>query len=173
MFIAVFFLWMASLISCSDEDIQISSDQEIFFEVNYVNYAWGKQFKGLIIDKDGQVRTYTNPVKWNPTDAGTEVPLSQIQENISNTVLSSANVKSDLQNYTSKINSLTDSEYSKPISGGADRGITSFYAYRYDKEKRIYKPLLLSQTGDIETYNKDKSAVEITKWLTGVLAKVY
>lgn len=177
LFTAILFLITTSLSSCSDQDINkstVQTDQQVFFEVSYINQAWGKQFKGFIINKDGQIRTYDNPAKWNSTDGKTGLTLSQIQENIAGTVLSKTNVSTaDLQNYTAKISSIAGSEFTKPVSGGADRGITSFYAYRYDQDKKVYTPVLLSQTGDVETYNKDKSAVDISTWLTGILAKVY
>jgi len=174
MFAAIFFLLITSLTSCNEDNIQLSTDQDIFFEVSHINYAWGKQFKGFIVEKDGKIRTYTNPVKWNAANETAGLSLTQVQENISNTVVSPASISMDeLKTYTSKINLITGSEFSKPQSGGADRGITSFYAYRFDLEKQIYIPVLLSQTGDMETYNKDKSAIEISAWLSGLLAKVY
>jgi len=172
--ILIFIIFVfTSLISCSDDDIQKSDGQEIFFEVTYVNHAWVDQFKGFVIDKEGKIRTYENPVKWNSTDGKTGITLSQIQENISQTKLSSTSISTaDLQNYIAKISSISGSEFTKPVSGGADRGITSFYAYRYDQDKQIYMPVLLSQTGDFETYNKDKSAIDISTWLTEILARV-
>ena len=64
----IFLLITTSLSACNQETIETSTDQEIFFEVNHINFAWGKQFRGFLIDKSGQIRTYDNPVKWNIID---------------------------------------------------------------------------------------------------------
>ena len=170
----IFFLIIASLSGCDQDSIEVSTDQEVFFEVSYINFAWGKQFKGFLINKDGQIRTYDKPVKWNTIDGKNGLSLTQLEENISNTVASTTTISAaDLKSYSSKISLITNSEFTKPVSAGADRGITSFYAYRYDPDKQVYTPVLLSQIGDTETYNTDKSAVEISTWLTGILAKIY
>ena len=169
----ILLLIITSLSACNEETIETSADQEVLFEVNYVNFAWGKQFKGFLIQKNGQIRTYDNPLKWNIIDGKGGLTLSQIQENISQTKLSSTRISAaDLENYVGKVGLISGSEFTKPVSGGADRGITSFYTYRYDNDKQVYMPVLLSQTGDVETYNKDKSAMDISTWLTEILAKV-
>ena len=170
----IFILIITLFSACNQETIETSTNQEILFEVNHVNFAWGKQFRGLLIDKNGQIMTYDNPVKWNLIDGKDGLTLNQIKENISNTVISKTKVSAaDLQNYASKMNAMASQDFTKPVSGGADRGITSFYAYRYDADKQIYTPVLLSQIGDLETYNTDKSAVEISSWLKEILAKVF
>ena len=50
--------------ACSNEEFPVPDDQEIFFEVNYVNYAWGFQNDGFLIDKMGRVRTFDKPKEW-------------------------------------------------------------------------------------------------------------
>jgi hypothetical protein len=97
-----------------------------------------------------------------------------MEENLSNATLSSVEAsKEDIENLASKIPSLSDLSYTKPVSLGADQGATSFYAYKYDAQKMTFKPVLLSQTGDWQTYNKDKSAIEISTWLAGISKDVF
>ena len=61
----LFFTLLAALsVSCSD-DVEIANEQEVYFEIHYVNQAWGNQFKGILISKDGRVRTYDKPGNWN------------------------------------------------------------------------------------------------------------
>jgi hypothetical protein len=168
---AIVFVIIASLSNCDQKSIEQSDDQEIFFEVSYTNQAWVDQFKGFVIDKEGRIKTYNNPPKWYKAAEVTELKPAQITENISQTIVSPVRVP-DLKNFASKIDSIKGSEFSRPVSGGADRGITLFYAYRYDQKKQVYTPVLLSQTGNIETHRTDPSAMEISAWLTGILAKV-
>jgi hypothetical protein len=167
-------LSFSALAGCDSVDTVNAGEQQIYFEVSYANNAWGNQFRGFIIDRDGKIRRYDNPVKWNPANATMTLSSGQIKENILNTTLSPVSiVDTDLQNFISKSASVSDTSYSKPISGGADRGITSYYLYRYDQETKTYHSVLIRQTGDIETFNKDKSAIEISDWLSEIAGKVY
>lgn len=171
---AVLLLSFFAFVGCDEGTVEGSTEQQIYFEVSYTNSAWGKQFKGFIIDRDGQIRLYENPAKWNQVNGKNGLTLGQIKENILNTTRASTSIPAaDLKNYISKSITIGDSAFSKPVSGGADRGITSFYVYHYDKETQVYKSVLINQTGDIETFNKDKSAVEVSTWLSTVLAQVY
>ena len=173
-FSAILFISLFAFVGCDEGTVEGSTEQQIYFEVSYSNSAWGKQFKGFIIDRDGQIRLYEKPAKWNQASGKTGLTSDQIKENLLNTTLASTSIAVvDLKNYVSKSITISDSAFSKPISGGADRGITSYYIYTYDKETQVYKSVLISQTGDIETYNKDKSAIEVSTWLSTVVDQVY
>ncbi len=163
-----------SLGACSDDSEQIATGQNIYFEVNYVNFAWGKQFKGILIDKDGKIRTYDKPTKWNIVSEKTELSVSQMEENIASATLSEKTVSlSELKENIARISTIVPGNFSKPVNGGADRGTTSFFAYRYDEARSVYIPVLLGETGDLEVSSMDKSSTEISAWLNGILAKVY
>ena len=159
---------------CEDTKIEDQKDPEVFFEVSYANTAWGRQFKGLIIDNEGKIKTYDNPPKWNKALDKNGLTQEQLDENLASSSISSITLsEADFHNYASKVAILSDTAYTKPAIGGVDRGITSFYAYRFDATKMTYKPILLSETGDLEKHNKDKNAKEISEWLTKVLDDVY
>jgi len=160
--------------ACSDDTVQMADGQDVYFEVSYMNMAWGKQFKGFLIDKDGKIRTYDKPAKWNSVTEKTELSAAQMKENVANTVVSDKVVSAtELKENIAKANDAVSGTLSKPTSGGADRGTTSYYVYRFDAAKLTYVPILLSQTGDWEIANQNKSAVEISAWLSAILAKVY
>ena len=164
----------SSLGACSDDSGQIATKQNIYFEVTYINFAWGKQFKGILIDKDGKIRTYDKPAKWNTASEKTELSVTQMEENVANTTLSVKTVSTtELKENIGKINAIAAGNFSKPVNGGADRGTTSFFAYRYDEARSVYIPVLLGETGDLEVSSMDKSSIEISAWLNGILAKVY
>lgn len=163
------------LAACSDDDTaQEPKGQEIYFEVVYTNAAWGKQFKGLLIDKDGKLHTYDKPAKWNITDGKAGISETQMKENIANTTLSDKTVsKQELSDNVAKVSAIKGTEFSKPIRVGADIGTTSYFAYQFDASDLTYKPILLSYTGDTESHNTDGSAVAVSAWLKTVLDLVY
>ncbi|TDE11981.1 hypothetical protein [Dyadobacter psychrotolerans] len=159
--------------ACDDNMVKPVSDQEVYFEVSYTNFAWGEQFRGFLIDKDGKIKTYDKPAQWNKVTEKSGLSVAQLKENLSNSVNTDKSVSmAELKENISKISSIGNS-FSKPVAKGADQGQTLFYAYRYDAEKLIYTPILLSQTGDVESHNTDAAAIELSAWLAGVLAKVY
>ena len=49
------------------------------FQLEYVNYAWGYQHNGFIIDNEGNVLTYSNPENWNFPDKDFSLTESQVQ----------------------------------------------------------------------------------------------
>lgn len=166
-------LLLMSFSGCSD-DITVSDQQEVFFEVNYSNQAWGYQFKGFLIDKDGRVRTYDKPDKWNNELNAVSFTAEDLAANLSKTTLSSYLVPAaDLSKYISQSAQVGDSDFTEPHSVGADGGATSFYIYRYDASSKVYKAILLKQIGDVEIFNKDTDAKAIADWLTTVSSEVY
>lgn len=174
------FLLLSALFGCAEQDIDntseaIVSSQEIYFEVSHVNGAWGGSHEGFLIDKTGAVRTYSNPAVWNVAkdyEKGALTP-KQIKENITETVISNVTVDAaQFKTLTGKIPVLSTSTYTKRIQIGADMGQTNFYAYRYDAKAEGYVPVLLSETGDWQSHNTDKSAIEISEWLQSIRAKI-
>ena len=61
----------------------INEKQKILFQFEYVNYAWGYQHSGFIIDNEGNVLTYENPENWNFQDNNHNLSEIQVSENIS------------------------------------------------------------------------------------------
>jgi hypothetical protein len=57
---------------------------------------------------------------------------------------------------------------SKPESRGADMGAISYCCYWFDELKGKYKYVLLSQTGDVYTYNTSKSSKRLDQWLKSI-----
>jgi len=160
-------------VSCSD-DVVVANEQEIYFEIHYTNQAWGNQFKGFLIDKDGQVRTYDQPGSWNDIVLKSTISKQEMDANISQTTLSSTKVAAaDLDKYTIASRKITGDNFSKPANGGADLGLTRFYAYTYDADKKTYSAVLLRQIGNVVIHNQDANAKDVADWLTKVMDEVY
>ncbi|HWV29901.1 MAG TPA: hypothetical protein VN038_09625 [Dyadobacter sp.] len=157
-----------ALPACSDDEISVSDEQEILFEVNYVNYAWGFQNTGFLIDKTGRVRTYDKPKDWKFAEDG-PFTVAEMDERVSKTTVSKYTVPAnELSQYVSKMRQVSDKEFTKPVNAGADMGASAYYVYRYDTGSKTYQAVLLQSVGDNNVYNKDSDAKQIADWLVKV-----
>ena len=164
---------MPFLGSCDQREVPVPAEQEILFEVYYINYAWGKQHNGFLIDKNGNIKTYKNPEDWNFPSADKEISADQIAKNLTKTTLASTKIsQEELNDYASRIYTIDQTKLSKPENVGADMGESIFATYNYDAEKQTYKQVLISKSGDWKTENKDKSAQEIKNWLSDIRKKI-
>ncbi|WP_143061737.1 hypothetical protein [Dyadobacter sp. SG02] len=157
-----------ALPACSDEEIPVSDEQEILFEVDYVNYAWGFQNNGFLIDKSGRVYTYDKPKDWKFASSG-PFTATEMNDRISKTKLAGYTVPAnELSQYVNKLRHVSDKEFTDPAQVGADMGGSSYYVYRYDPASKTYNAVLLQSVGDVNVYNKDSDAKEIADWLVKV-----
>jgi hypothetical protein len=153
---------------CSDEEFPVPDDQEIFFEVNYVNYAWGFQNDGLLIDKLGRVRTFNNPKDWKFAEPG-PLTVAEMDERLAKTAVAKYTVPAnELAQYINKMKRVSDKDFTEPLNRGADMGGSAYYVYRYDSGSKTYHAVLLQSVGDNDVYNKDSDAKEIAEWLVKV-----
>ncbi len=157
-----------ALPACSDEEITVSDEQEILFEVNYVNYAWGFQNNGFLIDKMGRVRTFDKPKDWKFAPDG-PFTVAEMDDRISKTKISSYTVPAnELSQYVNKLRRVSDKDFTEPANVGADMGASAYYVYRYDSGSKTYHAVLLQSVGDSNVYNKDTDAKDIAEWLVKV-----
>ncbi|GAA4445077.1 hypothetical protein GCM10023091_36120 [Ravibacter arvi] len=160
--------------SCDDEKIgDIVKQQALYFEVNHINFAWGYNHGGYLIDSLGRVLTYKVEEKpatdIRETDTFTK---ARIEEKLSNSTVSAFALPArELSEKAAQIYKITGNKFSKTVQIGADQGVTSFYAYRYDPREKTYTRVLLSRRGDIAFYNTDSDARELTKWIESVLQR--
>jgi len=159
-------------LGCSGDEITVSDEQEILFEVNYVNYAWGFQNNGFLIDKKGLVRTFDKPKDWKFADSG---PLSaaEMDERLSKTTLVNYTVPAgELAQSIDKLKRVSDARFSEPSSRGADMGASAYYIYRYDPGQKIYTAVLLQSVGDNDVFNLDPDAKALSEWLVKVAQEI-
>lgn len=157
---------------CSGEEITVSDEQEILFEVDYVNYAWGFQNNGFMIDKMGRVRTYDKPKDWKFASSG-PLTAAEMDERLAKTTLANYTVPgSELAQYINKLKRVSDRHFTEPVNAGADMGGSSYYVYRYDADSKAYNAVLLQSVGDVNVYNKDSEAKEIAEWLVKVRQEI-
>lgn len=168
-----FSTWALLSVSCSD-DVVVSNEQEVYFEIHYTNQAWGTQFKGFLIDKQGQVRTYDKPAGWNDIEGKSTLSKEKMEANIGQTTISSTKITpAELDQHIDTSRKIAGDSFSKPANGGADLGLTRFYSYTYNADQKTYTAVLLRQTGNVIIHNQDPNAKEVADWLTKVMDEVY
>jgi hypothetical protein len=154
---------------CQPDEAPVPQEQEVLFEVYSINFVWGKQHGGFIIDKNGSIKVFTNPAKWNFPTADNELSAEEMAENLNNSALSSTSIPMrEVQEYASKIYTVDPNKLSKRVSEGADMGARVMLMYRYNPSSKTYQQVILSETGDWNAENSDKHAKQIKEWLQGI-----
>jgi len=145
---------------------ELTEGQEIYFERSYINNAWVHQHSGFLIDKDGQIRLFSQPVNWHFPNEDSRVTDNEILENMQQTeIVASYRIEMDiLKQYAKKIASVRENDYTE-YQAMADAGASINACYLYDKKTQTYKQIVLSQTGDWVRINNHPVAKEIDEWL--------
>lgn len=146
-----------------------NDQQEYFFDVYYINHAWGFSLGGFMIDKDGNIFAY----KWSMIKDGVwkyndNKNLSEDELNKKFNVGKELRGKVDKKVFREKAKSIylipLDS-YSPKVSSGADMGAFRYSCYRYDNDKKTYYEVVLKETGDVSYYNTSDKAEDLIAWL--------
>ncbi|MCU0409100.1 MAG: hypothetical protein MUD02_09155 [Bacteroidales bacterium] len=151
----------------------INESQAILFQYDYINYAWGYQHKGFLIDNTGNIYTYDNPGDWKFPGNNRELSESDLASNLSGCTLSELKISQlELQKYSSYIKNISQSEVSAAKNTGADGGTAEYLCYRYSETSGIYKGILVKMEGDFTAENLNLHAKKVTQWLKDVSARL-
>jgi hypothetical protein len=175
-YLFIFGIMIFSLTRCekNEDDPYIpDNNQRIIFQCEYINYAWGYQHVGWIIDSSGSVYCYNNPEVWYYTDSLGLINSTEMDSNLLRT--DSICYKIDKVELTSKIaliKKASKGNISEQVNEMFDAGATTFYTYIYDEETKSYKQILLKQTGDWRIDNTSTEAVELYEWLSKLFNQI-
>ena len=164
----IIYIFFIILLSGCEKEYNSLSDiqQEVLFQVDYVNAAWGYQHFGSFIDKTGQVRTYDLPSSWNFPDEDGYISLTDMNENIDQLVDSDCTIEDDvLLKYFNKLVRAEEGKVTEPTTRGADMGATIYSGFVFDFQRNSYKQVLLRQVGDMYIENTSREAEQIYNWL--------
>lgn len=151
------------------KDHTVSQGQKILFQQEHVNYAWGYQHYGFIIDGEGNVLTYDNPDKWNFPDKNNSLTDLQVNENISLCKLTGRKIpKAELQKYANYINLIASSKVTAPKHAAADMGSLVYYCYQYSESSSAYKVATIKMEGDIECENLNFFSKRVVAWMKDI-----
>ena len=117
------------IISCKKHSNSIDN-KEILFQYEYINYAWGYQHYGYIIDNQGNVLTYNNPENWNFTGKDQTLTEEQVIQNISLCTHSGKKItKQELQKYSGFIKNISSYQaLSSKYASGCRFSVFAFHA---------------------------------------------
>ncbi|HUX55497.1 MAG TPA: hypothetical protein VMV77_00865 [Bacteroidales bacterium] len=156
------------LTGCKKDHI-ISDKQTILFQFEYVNYAWGYQHNGIIINNAGNILTYSNPDGWNFPDNDLILDESQVTENISKCMLNSKRIpKDELQKYSNYIKNIASSKVTALKNVAADAGSSEFICYQFSENTKTYKGYLIKMEGDFTCENLNFYSKKVVAWIKDI-----
>jgi hypothetical protein len=165
--VKIFFITLLCLTSAGcKKAYNISNKQEILFQFDYVNYAWGYQHNGFIITKEGEVLTYNNPEVWNFPDKDFSLTIEEVNENIGYCLNSGKKIsKAELQKYSNYIKNIASSKVTAPKNVAADAGSTEFICYQFSENTGIYKGYIIKTEGDFRSENLNFYSKKVVLWM--------
>jgi len=149
-----------------EDDFLINPDQEIYFQVVGLNYAWIFRHAGWMIDSAGAVRGYNLPKVWNWVDSLGYITNSKMKENIEQLDTTFTKIERDtLEKYINKIYKASKGPITDPVTQMFDAGTARYTAYLYNSRTQKYKEVIIKQIGDQFIDNKSLEANQIYNWL--------
>jgi hypothetical protein len=143
-----------------------NENKEILFQYEYINYAWGYQHKGFIIDNQGNVLTYNNPESWNFPDKDLMLTEEQVSQNIILCTHSGEKInESDLRRYSGYIKNISSSQVTAMKNVAADAGSSEFMCYLYSGSTGKYKKYLIKMEGDFTCENLNFYSKKVVTWM--------
>jgi len=157
---------MVVLVACEKEVYNAPEDQPFYFEYHYINYAWGFQENGWLIDREGNIRSFSQPEDYRLGLIGAFLSLEDLEHNLglTDSIVGTVEV-GELKKYKNYIPAAADGEIGEASSIAADAGTSVLSCYMYDPEMNAYQYVFLAQSGDWEQFNLSGDAEKIVDWL--------
>lgn len=173
----LFFIIIISflIISCKKDDsvtIQCSLSFGIVFQHEYINYAWGYQHHGWVIDSSGYIRSFSMPHIWHFPDTNGILTRNEMHENMLQLDSTHNRVNHDtLLKYFKLLIKAQNGKISEPRNEMYDAGVAEYAGFLYDTSTDKYKKVFIQQWGDFCTENESEEAKQIYSWLLRVDTK--
>ncbi len=140
----------------------------VVFSGGHINFAWGYQDTGFLIDADGKVFLYDNKCRGPRYRSGDEPTTDEL---IRDSFTMTKFVKTiDPKQFTTMKKLVTKAAEGKISKRHTayDAGSSSFTAYVYDKQNGTYTKVNLGSSGDFKTTNDSPAANTLKAWLQEV-----
>jgi hypothetical protein len=158
----------AVLLSCNKKN-PYDLKQEIFFQYDYENYAWGYRHNGFIIDNEGKVLTYENPEVWNYPDNNFVLTSNQVHENLQKCKYSGITIPADLlKKYAAYIKNISSSKVTALKNVAADAGTLQYICFTHSEDTDCYKGSLIKMEGDFTCENLNFYSKKVSLWLKSI-----
>ena len=141
----------------------------LIFQVEYTNHAWGYSHNGWMMDGSGLVKRFQKDAPWVFPDSLGYISETDMQKNLNvcDSVLEHISYY-ELSRYSSKAISCVDGPMTTPKNTMADAGEHIYAFYRYEADRKRYKRVVLSMTGDWSQENLAPNAKEIVDWMMNI-----
>lgn len=156
--------------SCTKEhdNLQLNLNFEkdtVYFQFEYLNYAWGYQHYGLIIDQQGNIYDYNKPDNWNfPED--NQISLNDFKDNLTNAQVRLTQIpESELTQMVILAHAAKNGELTEVKYVMADAGEDTYSVYMATNGEQTLTKYLLQMRGDLYQKNTSAAADTITNWL--------
>jgi hypothetical protein len=144
--------------------------------IEYVNFAWGYQRKGAVLDSEGHLWRYdfkgspaSLPNPWQPKDL-TALTEEELSVRYNGAVDTGKRVdRADIAHRLPAIVHASKARPTEPRQAGADMGSHTVYCLARNELAGTYRQVLIDQKGDFESTNPSPAAKELAGWLAGVL----
>jgi len=164
-----FILFITHVFTGCKKQTVINEKQAILFQVDYVNYAWGYQHNGFIIDNEGRVLTYKNPQEWIFPDKDLKLSGSQVHDNIEKCHFSGKTIpREELIKYARYIKNITSSKVTAPKNVAADAGSLEYICYQFSEIPDTYKGCIVKMEGDFTCENLNFFSKKVSTWLKNI-----
>jgi hypothetical protein len=154
------------VLSCGDSTSPISDHQLYFFEIEYINRAWGTHHNGYVFDNQGKVFAYDHGMQeWKSKDSERVTPEELDTKFGSNKRQATFVSSKALVDMVQKLTTVDPENLSEERQLCADAGTTVYRAWILSADKKTYTPLLLRLEGDTFRTNLSPEADEVYEWL--------
>jgi len=164
--ILILTLLASMLCACEEEEYIAPEDQPVYFEYSYINYAWGFQHHGWMIDRDGYIRAFDQPDNYRFADSTGYMSLEDLEYNLglTDSIIDQVNPR-EMKKYIDYIPRAAEGEIGESENIAADAGGSTLTCYLYDQEADAYRRVFLAQSGDWEQFNLSQEAEKLVEWL--------
>ena len=163
--ILLIFLVLSVFAGCK-KNINISENQLILFQYEYLNNAWDHQHYGYFIDNEGNLLTYNNPEDWNFPDNDFVIDQDQLFENLSKCSISEMTIPGDeLEKFSKYIENIAASKVTALKNVGVDMGSHTYTCYQFDEGSLTYKSYLIKMEGDNTCENLNFFSKKVVSWM--------
>ncbi len=139
---------------------------DAIFITQYINFAWGYQNRGFVIDSEGNVSAFNMPDRWNYPDSDGYISAAEMEQNLAQLEEPYCKVsKYDLVYYATKLEKARKGTLTVPEHRMCDAGSTTVAGYIYEPGTGRYRYVFIRQTGDFYSENSSREANVIYEWM--------
>ncbi len=156
------------LAGCNKHDV-INDNQEILFQYNYINYAWGYQHNGYFIDNEGNILAYNNPEEWNFPDNNYNLSKEQFIENVHHCHKTGEKIEyNELIKYTGYIKNIASCKVTARKNIAVDAGSSEYICYQLSGNNELYKGYIIKIEGNSTCENLNFYSKKLASWMKDI-----